>query len=859
MDLSQVKLSKKEWASVEIPVSDSEKEILRLIEQGFQNVHIRYNSNKAMFSVLKIAPTPEMELYLYNQYFESEIQTLNKKMSLNFCLTETSKIKVPKKADMLRLNNLGVGKQRDAIFEFVLLDICATASSDAAYCAYTLHHLLKSTISNLNKYVVIFCKHMIYKIHAIETMIPTMVRHSYKIIEKNPNLLKYEDRCLYDHQKQLFQLFRTSGSKLVLYTAPTGTGKTLSPLGLSCGYRIIYICAARHVGLALAKSAISMEKCVAFAFGCETASDIRLHYYAAAEYTKNRKSGGIFKVDNSNGSKVEIMICDVSSYLVAMYYMLSFNPEENIVLYWDEPTISLDVETNQHPLHEKIHKLWQENKISKVVLSCATLPKEAEILDTLSDFRATFESAEVHFITSYDCKKTINVLDQTGQSVLPHLLFDKYEDIQKCVEHCLGNRVLLRYFSLREILRFVDYVESGNFIPKQYTVDMYFGEIDNVDLYSIKIYYLELLKHVDPTKWNEIHLYMKNTAHISYTPFTKTHSLDVVTDAAKSSKQSSTLRRMASMQVVRPASTPILTHAPDTCSSSATSLIRSTMSSGILLTTEDAHTLTDGPTIFLAEDTEKLGKFYIQQSKIPKQVFDHMMEKIGLNNQIQKRMEVLMKALDDAIGSDIDKDKKVEKEAFKPEVRKIMNSIEALRGEISVLTMEPVYVPNTRQHQQVWVKDGNLKENAFVPYVDDTTVREIMELDIDTQMKLLLMLGIGVFVSNMNQDTPSKVAYVEIMKRLSQEQKLYLIIASSDYIYGTNYQLCHAFLGKDLLNMTQQKIIQAMGRVGRRQIQQEYTVRFRDNKLLYKLFLPNEEECNLEAKNMCALLVHDLS
>ena len=97
---------------------------------------------------------------------------------------------------------------------------------------------------------------------------------------------------------------------------------------------------------------------------------------------------------------------------------------------------------------------------------------------------------------------------------------------------------------------------------------------------------------------------------------------------------------------------------------------------------------------------------------------------------------------------------------------------------------------------------------------------------------------------------------MEIMKRLSQEQKLYLIIASSDYIYGTNYQLCHAFLGKDLLNMTQQKIIQAMGRVGRRQVQQEYTVRFRDNKLLYKLFLPNEEEQNLEAKNISTLLVH---
>ena len=48
---------------------------------------------------------------------------------------------------------------------------------------------------------------------------------------------------------------------------------------------------------------------------------------------------------------------------------------------------------------------------------------------------------------------------------------------------------------------------------------------------------------------------------------------------------------------------------------------------------------------------------------------------------------------------------------------------------------------------------------------------------------------------------------MEIMKRLATEQKLFLIIASSDYIYSTNYQLCHGVIGKDLNNMTQQKTI----------------------------------------------------
>ena len=97
-------------------------------------------------------------------------------------------------------------------------------------------------------------------------------------------------------------------------------------------------------------------------------------------------------------------------------------------------------------------------------------------------------------------------------------------------------------------------------------------------------------------------------------------------------------------------------------------------------------------------------------------------------------------------------------------------------------------------------------------------------------------MGIGVFK---NHDS---ITYTEIMKELAEKQKLYLIIASSDYIYGTNYQFCHGYVGKDLSSMTQEKSIQAMGRVGRNKIQQDYSVRFRDNDLIKKLFLPSDNK-----------------
>ena len=41
--------------------------------------------------------------------------------------------------------------------------------------------------------------------------------------------------------------------------------------------------------------------------------------------------------------------------------------------------------------------------------------------------------------------------------------------------------------------------------------------------------------------------------------------------------------------------------------------------------------------------------------------------------------------------------------------------------------------------------------------------------------------------------------------------------------------------------MTQQKTIQALGRIGRNNMQQEYTIRFRDNAMLHQLFTKPEE------------------
>jgi hypothetical protein len=278
---------------------------------------------------------------------------------------------------------------------------------------------------------------------------------------------------------------------------------------------------------------------------------------------------------------------------------------------------------------------------------------------------------------------------------------------------------------------------------------------------------------------------------------------------------------------------------------------------GIQLTTADAHTLTDGPTIFLANDVEKIGKFYIQNSNIPPATFKSIMDRIERNNEIQEQLLKAQQTLDDKLGVSKEtgeisdkKDKKDKKndrrEQLDPEIHKMSMAIDKLRGQIQSMNLDQKYIPNTTEHQKLWTNVGSGKvENAFVPDIDEDTVKEIMELEVDNSMKILLLIGIGVF------QTHSNVKYMEIMKRWAYEQRLYIIIASSDYIYGTNYSFCHGFIGKDLTHMTQQKIIQAMGRIGRNKVQQEYTIRFRDDEIMMRLFQPVTH--NLEAINMSRL------
>lgn len=808
MDLVQRKLTRVEWNNTEVPVGADEKEILKLIMEGYKNPNYIYNKHTSFVSFLKMGLTVDdlMHAYLYKEFFEKQVKKMCTKYDHVIPIVP-SNFKKLNKGEIIRINSASSSfeEHKEKIFEICLIVVCERIlksadknnRGDLYYYYYSLTFLMTTQIRFINIYIIEFVNSILNKFQANIDLIE-MIRETPSILENNAYLNHFKDYTLYEHQKKLFQFCAKNlqKPKLIRYIAPTGTGKTLSPLGLSSEYKVIFVCAARHVGLALAKSAISIGKKIAFAFGCENAEDIRLHYFAAKDYVKHEKTGknikykdGTKKVDNSVGDNVEIMITDIKSYLCAMYYMMAFNQKESykLLTYWDEPTITMDKEEDEN--HKYIHENWSKNLIQNMVLSSATLPPKELIYPIIQDFKSKFDDALDMEIISHDCNKSIPIVNKEGHVVMPHTICNTKDDLSSCVQNCFQFRTLFRYFDMKEVVDFLFYLRSQNIhMCELFTLENYFPTIQSITMNNLKENYLNILKNMSEDTWNDLHCSLLENRLQKYT-------------------------------------------------------------GNIMLTTSDAHTLLDGPSIYLADDVHKVAKFMLQNANIPKATLLTIARNIEFNNRLMEKVAVKEKALEDSIGNDIEKEHKMSSDVrITPEQCKLKKEIDELYVQVHDVEMPSLYIPNSDSHLQRW-SSKEVRTNEMMSNIDSYTVEKIMTLEMEDIWKVLLLMGIGVMTNHGN------IEYNEIMKDLADKQKLFLIIATSDYIYGTNYQFCHGFIGRDLEYITQEKTIQAMGRIGRNQVNKSYSIRLRENSFLPKIFF--KQDYSLEAQNMVRLFETD--
>ena len=132
------------------------------------------------------------------------------------------------------------------------------------------------------------------------------------------------------------------------------------------------------------------------------------------------------------------------------------------------------------------------------------------------------------------------------------------------------------------MIKFILYVNKKKYVASQYLLENYFENFEDIEIISLKIYYLRLLTLVKE-KWDDIYQYFQEKNRKMY-------------------------------------------------------------DSVIKVTTNDAYSLTEGPTIFLTQDVKKTAMFYLRVSNIPEDELDKILQIMSENEEYMLELEEVEKA-----------------------------------------------------------------------------------------------------------------------------------------------------------------------------------------------------------------------
>jgi hypothetical protein len=703
------KLTKAEWERTENPVSQKEIKVLRFLCAAALNPSLKSNECVTLYHYLKIEPSAKMDRVLA-EYLEKGV--------------------IPRNADSATKIRLENSKQVPAdVYEKRL--IAAMKAKDPVQGYFMTYYLTRLSVSRANPLLL----------QQANEFLASREPDLKKITLRSPELFQLcdtPDLKLYEYQKEMFEL----EPGLVILTAPTGTGKTLLPIGLAeKGHRILYVC-DRPTALDFAQKCISVGRKVAFAFGCEGLEDVRLHRSAATVFKKNKHTGGIGKIDNLMGDAVEVVIADVASAECAMQWF-KFQKQGYDLLYWDEPDKDkhTDLDTTLWPAAKRA---WRANTASFIVLSSATLPVSMPQLE--AEYRTKFPERPVHHVgrnTVYNGTQVV-LLNGENEVVMPHHV---YTD---CADTIRKNPSLLRYVDL---LQAVEVLRQTTGWEKNIKT-----MVDACNPITIKMAYVDVMHQAPQTKFK---------------------------------MYDSTIR----------------------------------------VTREDAWTVTGGAAIYMAHDVEKVGQIMLKMSGIPSGVLAKLAKNIDVNTRNALKMEELRKEFENATAADAEKTNKMADERYSnPAAKRLQEEMKQLVR--MPIKLEERYVPNMPGHQSLWRPKHGVVQ-PFAPDVDDRTAERIVDTKVAEHWKILLLMGVAVL-------TETDVAYLEIVKQMASLGMLFMVIADFTYLTGTNYQFAHGYFGKDLEDLNQGMVVQALGRIGRGDLL-GCTARVREPGMFQKLFGPQDE------------------
>ena len=809
------KLTKSEWEFIEKPCTDSEKEVLSFIQKcGVHDSNYSQSSNTYLRDHLKLNIDNEIvDVIGYDYILKSNIDNLNEKFQTvsgySTKFQSTKKKYNIKKADKIRIENStkSVSLDNTFIVEMVFLNIitdflknilkvqkydkCNDGKNDKnykkykKYATYSAIYVLEYTkhYKNMNSVLLSWFDSCIWcKIQEYYDL--TKVLKAYKNDSRKFDCLGNNVMKLYSHQKQVIDIFKSNddSNNLVFYRAATGLGKTVTPIGIINNKKMIFICIAKHIGMNVAKQMITMGRKVAFAFGCNDETDIRLHNNSVSKYFTEKKHNKEFKRPlHSVGDKVEIMVCDLQSYEHAMNYMIRFTENiHNLVLFWDEPMMGIN-ESSEYNVH--IKHVWSCNRIPNIIMSCATLPEKVTSMNIVDDFNHKF--GKNSFIwdvqNQYDnIKLTTQIQDEVGYTLMPHTYFDDFKIFSKAISTIKNDIQLLKYL---DEMYCIDFIYAFTKVCNDR--DMHIFECfdkNKINKPLIKQLYVDVCLKITENDYTSIKNYLREDEIVIN--MNKFDTIDIIA--------------------------------------------------------KNSLSITNGPCLFFTEDYNKLIHFFTKKSKITKDNVDVIIKNIQYNDSVLDLLEQKRKQHEDLTQKEINKEKKASEESKDERVKRLENEIKSIFSSLRKIDIPKEYIPNSKSHLERNNHNTESIQNSdsklWSRYITERDISSVMSLDtIDNNVKISFLFGIGVLHESL---CPK---YTTIVKDCMKQNKLYCVIANSDFIYGTDYTFHHMFLCKDI-PIQHHSMIQALGRVGRQYSGHNYTCRLRDKNMYENIFFRNAND-----------------
>jgi hypothetical protein len=234
-----------------------------------------------------------------------------------------------------------------------------------------------------------------------------------------------------------------------------------------------------------------------------------------------------------------------------------------------------------------------------------------------------------------------------------------------------------------------------------------------------------------------------------------------------------------------------------------------TLDGCMLFTQKDARVFETGPCLYMTSNTAVVCRYCLESASIPPQMLSTLRANLAHNQKILAEVAVKTKQMEDKNRADEKKEKKMAEGRDKPEVKLLKEEIKRLTAALKPVNLPESYIPNTEAHKR---RFGNTA--GFCSNIDADAAATVLAIEgLPDNYSILFLMGIGV----MSHAHPQ---YLALVKSMLDENRLFMVVADQDFLWGTNFDFRYMIVAADLCangvhKLTPDMLQQMLGRVGR--------------------------------------------